>query len=357
MVQAHSLHHRSVADPSVPKAPNPLVLKAWTITASLIAVAGIPFYLLNYILNNPGIPLRMYLISCILRRLGRLVPQLVPPETEEARWTIPTTMGGNSNLWAKLVEVPPAPDSAFRAYASIPSASPIVPLKMPGYLLNGDGPAKPNEVIFLYFHGGAYIRGHPLWTGLPCHLARDLNIRVFAGQYRKCLTPETTFPGPLIDALAAWNYVTGTLGFPPSQVIIGGDSAGGHLSISLLQQLGALGAPLPGGAVLLSPWADGTFSFPSWKSNSETDFLTIRKVINCIKSVAQFYTPDALSGPFFSPALAPEGHWTFLEHVPILVTVGTAEVFHDEDQALVSAMRRDGVHVEVQTVSVVWSQC
>lgn len=41
------------------------------------------------------------------------------------------------------------------------------------------------------------------------------------------LAPECPFPGPLLDAVAAYMYLTQDLGVPASNIIVGGDSAGG----------------------------------------------------------------------------------------------------------------------------------
>jgi acetyl esterase/lipase len=64
-----------------------------------------------------------------------------------------------------------------------------------------------------------------------------------------------------------------------------------------------------------------------------------------LRSAARHYAPDAIPDPLFSPALAPAGHWACLWATRVLVSVGTDEVFADEDYALVQGLRRDGVSV------------
>lgn len=355
MVNTSVLAQRPAAAPDTPTVPSKLLLTLISIPSGALAVSLLPYYIGKYCVVRPGVPFRTWIIASILRVLGQCMPQLPSPETHKMRWNIPKTLGGGSKVATKRVDVPPAPESLLGAYAAIPASSDVTPLEMPGFLLGDEGPASPGECIILYFHGGAYIRGHPLWTALPSTLAKDLSVRVFGGQYRKCITSDTAFPGPLLDALAAWNYVTATLGFEPSRVIIAGDSAGGHLCLALLQQLAALDAPLPGAAALISPWADFTFSFPSWKTNTY-DYLGLKKLDVCAKSCARYYTPEAVAGPFFSPALAPAGHWKFLEHkTTFLISEGTAEVFFDEDEALIAGLQRDGVTVHVQKVSTSWT--
>jgi len=56
----------------------------------------------------------------------------------------------------------------------------------------------------------------------------------------------------------------------PAYLVVAGDSAGGGLTLALLQVLRDVGLPLPAGGVLISPWCDLTHSFPSLHTNAET---------------------------------------------------------------------------------------
>lgn len=56
----------------------------------------------------------------------------------------------------------------------------------------------------------------------------------------------------------------------PSHIVIAGDSAGGGLSLALLQVIRDAGLPMPAGGVLVSPWCDLTHSFPSVHTNTAT---------------------------------------------------------------------------------------
>jgi len=60
----------------------------------------------------------------------------------------------------------------------------------------------------------------------------------------------------------------------PKHIIISGDSAGGGLSLALLQVIRDSGLPVPAGGVLISPWCDLTHSFPSILRNTDTVCLT-----------------------------------------------------------------------------------
>jgi hypothetical protein len=61
----------------------------------------------------------------------------------------------------------------------------------------------------------------------------------------------------------------------PAHIVIAGDSAGGGLSLSLLQVIRDAKLPAPAGGILISPWCDLTHSFPSIHTNTGTVRVTI----------------------------------------------------------------------------------
>lgn len=206
--------------------------------------------------------------------------------------------------------------------------------------------------IFTTAKISAYIQGHPVWVPIVGKLARDTNLRVLCVQYRKCLDEASAYPAPLLDAMAAWRYLTVTLGFPAENIILAGDSAGGHCSLAVLRQLHAQGLPLPGGVALSSPWTDFTSTFDSWKRNTD-DILSRGKLLLAVKSVTRHYDKSEVAGEFFSPAFAPPGHWEFLAKTPVFMSYGTEEAFEDEIRATAKSMRADGVDVKLFEVRCV----
>ncbi len=130
---------------------------------------------------------------------------------------------------------------------------------------------KKTERVVLYIHGGmpprhsrsnhmllnvglgAYIVGSPAsQRQISVPLALNTDARVFALDYR--LAPESTFPGPLHDVVSGYLRLVEDLNIPAENIIISGDSAGGGLSLALLMYLRDNEYPLPGGAILMSPW-------------------------------------------------------------------------------------------------------
>ncbi|KAI0301666.1 hypothetical protein B0F90DRAFT_287161 [Multifurca ochricompacta] len=130
----------------------------------------------------------------------------------------------------------------------------------------------------LWVHGGGYVSGSvDQERYMIQRFARKIHGRVFAPNYR--LAPQYPFPCALQDVLASYLFLIrppeGAAHRPvhPSNIVIGGDSAGGGLAIALLQVIRDSGLPAPAGAVLVSPWCDLLHSFPSVFLNKETDVL------------------------------------------------------------------------------------
>ena len=90
------------------------------------------------------------------------------------------------------------------------------------------------------------------------------------------LSPQYPFPCAIQDALAAYLYLIRPPAeaehkpVKPQHIVIMGDSAGGGLTLALLQIIRDSGLPQCAGGVLISPWCDLNHSFPSIHTNTET---------------------------------------------------------------------------------------
>ncbi|KAI9021309.1 Alpha/Beta hydrolase protein [Hyaloraphidium curvatum] len=130
------------------------------------------------------------------------------------------------------------------------------------------GPEKPaSDKVVLLLHGGAYFLGSPRshrWASQG--VALGLRSKVVAVDY--ALAPEHKYPRGLLDCISAYLALVDPRGssplpkLRPEQVVLMGDSAGGGMSTACLLYLRDKGLPMPGGAVLISPWTDLTLSDP-----------------------------------------------------------------------------------------------
>ncbi|MCO5614791.1 hypothetical protein L7F22_069075 [Adiantum nelumboides] len=98
------------------------------------------------------------------------------------------------------------------------------------------GKSTDRERVILYIHGGAYyIMSAVTHRPVTISLSKYTECRVFAVNYR--LAPDCKFPGPLHDCVSSWFRLVDDLGIPPQNIVLGGDSAGGGLTMALLYYL------------------------------------------------------------------------------------------------------------------------
>ncbi len=120
------------------------------------------------------------------------------------------------------------------------------------------GPIHPDQPIIYYLHGSGYVicstRTH---RGLVARLSNRTGMSAFSLDYR--MGPEYRFPAAGDDAIRGYRWLL-SQGFRAEQIVVAGDSAGGHLALDLLSANHAAGTPQPGAMVLFSPLYDPTFS-------------------------------------------------------------------------------------------------
>jgi len=188
------------------------------------------------------------------------------------------------------------------------------------------------------------------------HLSRLTNAPVFSVRYR--LAPQNPFPAALVDALTAYLSLLhpppGSLHkpVPANKIIVAGDSAGGNLSLVLLQTLMTLDRAshtirfhgkdvpieLPAGVATSSPWCDITRSMPSCSHNAYLDYLeppsqpsdntpfsSIPFIPDDVWPVSPpradiFCNSNILCHPLVSPLAAPAELWK--NAPPIWISVG-----------------------------------
>ncbi len=194
-------------------------------------------------------------------------------------------------------------------------------------------PGVDHHRVLLYFHGGGYVFGGPdSHRDLAWRLSRDAGLRVLVADYR--LAPEDPFPAAVEDATACYRWLLSE-GYEPGQIALGGDSAGGGLTVATLVNLKNLGLPQPAGAILLSPWLDLAGTGESVETNREADPMLSRAAL---ESFAAFYVGDRdRKAPLASPLYAD------LAGLPaVLVHAGSTEILLSDAERLVDRIRETG---------------
>jgi acetyl esterase/lipase len=198
--------------------------------------------------------------------------------------------------------------------------------------------APTSDAVLLYFHGGGYCLGSIDTHGdLVATLAETAQLKTFTPHYR--LAPENPYPAALDDAYAAYQALRES-GVAPAQIVVGGDSAGGGLSLALLLKLREARQPMPAGALLFSPWVDLTIEMPSVIENAPYDFLD-REALQLWASLYRGATPT--THPSISPLYAELSGLP-----PLLIFAGEVELLIDEAKALYEKAR--AAHVEARLI-------
>lgn len=154
------------------------------------------------------------------------------------------------------------------------------------------------------------------------------------------LAPEHPFPAAIDDAEAAYLTMLES-GVEPSRLAIAGDSAGGNLVFALLLKLKQRGAPMPAGAVGLSPFADFTGSGDSFRVNAASDpLLHIRGFESVVRAYA---SGEDAANPLLSPIF---GDLSGLP--PTLIQCGSDEILLDDARRLHAALLTAGVASELE---------
>jgi len=194
-------------------------------------------------------------------------------------------------------------------------------------------PAPPRTL--LYLHGGGYVIGSPEGhRELIAHLAVEADAQVLAPDYR--LGPEHVFPAAQEDAVAAYRWLLDS-GVDPACLAVGGDSAGGGLTLATLLQARHAGDPLPAAAVLVCPWADPLARGGSLEENAACDFGDRELLVGWIRAYMGQADP---AHPLVSPV-----HADLSGLPPLHVLWGGAEILRDQIHELVARARGAGVEV------------
>jgi epsilon-lactone hydrolase len=194
--------------------------------------------------------------------------------------------------------------------------------------------------FLLYFHGGGYCSGSILsHRRLVTEAGRAAKTRTLAIEYR--LAPEHRFPAALDDAISVWRFLQQN-GIAAEHIAIGGDSAGGGLTVTLINRLRDAGERIPGCAWLISPWTDLTLSGSTLATKDDVDPI-IHKAY--LAELVEAYLPpgvdrkDARASPLFADLRGLP---------PTLIQVGSCETLLDDSARFAAAAGAAGVAVTLE---------
>ena len=199
-------------------------------------------------------------------------------------------------------------------------------------------PENPKEKAFLHFFGGGYIMGSLNTSSYIRYLlSKYTGLNVLGIQYS--LAPEIPYPAALQDAVAGYKWLLSN-GYDPNDIIIGGNSAGGGLSVAVLLKMKELELPLPKAAILISPWVDLTCRAKSIKKFGalEPELATGLKPMSSLYAMG-----ENKKNPYLSPVF---GDLTGLP--PLLIHAGSMETLRDDAELLAKNAKSYNVKVELK---------
>lgn len=193
--------------------------------------------------------------------------------------------------------------------------------------------------VVMYLPGGAFVfpasNGH---SQALARLVRGCEAKGLMVDYR--LVPEHPFPAQIEDALNAYRDLLGQ-GYAPEQIALAGDSAGGGLVLSLLQEIRSHGLPMPACAACFSPFADMSLTAPSHRENRWADPVLPSPFPQ--QTMRQYVGDTPVDHPLISPV-----NGDYSDCPPLLIHASSSEVLRGDSLRVARKARAHGVDVELQ---------
>jgi acetyl esterase/lipase len=212
---------------------------------------------------------------------------------------------------------------------------------IPGAWIQAGEPGSGATIYYL--HGGGYSIGSvSSHLDLISRIARAADARAFAIDYR--LAPEHPFPAPIEDSVAAYRWLL-QQGTDPATIVIGGDSAGGGLTLATLVALRDAGDTLPAAAFAISPWTDMTITGESVRTRKDLDPMIPADAM--AEGAATYLGGADPKNPLASPLFA-----DLRGLPPLLIHVGDHEVLLSDATRFAAAAEEAGTEVKLE----VWDE-
>jgi len=200
-------------------------------------------------------------------------------------------------------------------------------------------PGASEDRVLFYLHGGGYVIGSMrTHREMLSRMSRVSGARVLGLEYR--MAPENPFPIAVEDSVAGYRWLL-SKGTDPKKIVIGGDSAGGGLTVAALVALRYLGEPMPAAGVCLSPWVDLEGTGESMTTKAEVDPIVQRDLL-------QFMTNMYMGNRDPRTPLASPLYADLHGLPPLLIQVGTSETLLDDSTRLAERAKAAGVDVTLE---------
>ena len=233
----------------------------------------------------------------------------------------------------------PSFEDAYNAHCHAKSMDPLITILPEGNKAFWLGKKNAKKVL-LYIHGGGFA-----FPGASLHLNFYESVintpGVVGGDFAVCLvtytlTPKALYPQQLVEGVGAMRHLLES--YPPGNILLAGDSAGGNLAIAILSHIMH---PHPsikpleltdslGGLMLMSPWCSFRTAYNSYTLNADKDLMTA----NLLDRLSKLYVgPLQYDNPrpdyYIEAGRAPAEWWIGSRVRETLVLLGEDEILRD----------------------------
>ncbi len=196
----------------------------------------------------------------------------------------------------------------------------------------------PDKTI-LYCHGGSYVaeatKEH--WQFIE-RMVEDTGYRVILPDYP--LTPKYTYKDVFAMMVPLYKEITDNIN--PEDLILMGDSAGGGLSLALLERLSKDNKEMPGKTILISPWLDVRLTNPKIDEVQKRDKELNKETLK-IAGIAYAGKEEETGNYLVSPI---EGDLSKLKNITIFT--GKNDILNPDVYVLNERAKKVGVNIEIK---------
>lgn len=241
----------------------------------------------------------------------------------------------------RFVNIPPVEGGHLKG---ILDDETIRPVTIGGTWYPSIPPEDYKSKVILHFHGGGYDNGEgraadAAYAGKT--LTENTAPHALFVQYRLASHDGGRFPAALQDALSSYAFLL-SQGHAAANIVISGDSAGGHVSLSLLRYLSTedLALPPPRAVLLWSAAIDLEAAKDPSSVNHSRHYATDYLASNFSKWGATKFTEGLnLSNSALRAYVVQLGH-AFQAASPIWICVGSLEILGPEIMRMGEELRK-----------------
>lgn len=187
--------------------------------------------------------------------------------------------------------------------------------------------------LLVYYHGGAFlIKAAAYHKNLAQTYALNAHCAVLFVDYR--LAPKYKFPIPVRDCFAAYSWALEHL--PCKKLVIGGDSAGADLAMSVMLLARENRLRMPDGQMLIYPGAASSPDTESMQKFKDTPMWN--SVLNT-KALALYADEKDRCDPLFMPLRSE----SFVGFPTAYVETAEFDCLHDAGIEIAERYRKDGI--------------